>query len=275
MSVEDPAAIDALNPIASPFELDSVLKHYREHGWARLGKVLSDEGAAALAARANAVMLGERQYDGLYFQHDARSGSYDDLSFRAGWQGPSLAYRKVDGMERDPLFRAWIENPLFAKVARALLGPTVRLYRALLMNKAAQGGTRLPWHQDGGRFWGLDRDPTLQLWTALDDAPVEAGCVAFVSGSHRGGLVTPFGGNVAESVTQAADAEARAELVPVRRGEVLLIHNHVWHRSGLNQTGQPRRALTLSLLDGETHCTRRKHAPRTFLELFSQGRSIA
>ena len=26
--------------------------------------------------------------------------------------------------------------------------------------------------QDGGRLWGLSRDPELQIWTALDDAPL-------------------------------------------------------------------------------------------------------
>lgn len=45
------------------------------------------------------------------------------------------------------------------------------LYRAILMNKHAGGGSDLPWHQDGGDFWGLDRDPVLQIWTAMDDAP--------------------------------------------------------------------------------------------------------
>ncbi len=54
----------------------------------------------------------------------------------------------------------------------------------------------LPWHQDGGRFWGLDRDPILQIWTALDDAPVAAGCVEVLPGSHRDGLATPLGGLV-------------------------------------------------------------------------------
>ena len=56
--------------------------------------------------------------------------------------------------------------------------------------------TDLPWHQDGGNFWGLDRDPVLQIWTALDDAPLDGGCVEVVAGTHLAGLATPLGGVV-------------------------------------------------------------------------------
>ena len=74
------------------------------------------------------------------------------------------------------------------RVARAVYGPEpLAIYRALLMTKGAGGGTVLPWHQDAGRFWGIDRDPELQLWTALDDAPEEAGCVEVLPGTHREG----------------------------------------------------------------------------------------
>ena len=29
------------------------------------------------------------------------------------------------------------------------------------------GGTALPWHQDGGEHWALDRDPLFFVWIAL------------------------------------------------------------------------------------------------------------
>jgi len=63
--------------------LDLAIAHYREHGWARLGKLCPDETLVALRARADAIMLGEIVYDGLFFQHDSESGSYDDLEYRS------------------------------------------------------------------------------------------------------------------------------------------------------------------------------------------------
>lgn len=247
------------------------LAAFRERGFAEVGPCLDADGLAALRARADAIMLGEVRHDGLFFQKDTTSGRYDDLSFGQGWEGPGLHYRKIEKLERDPLFRAWIENPLFEAIARGVIDePHVVLYRAVLMTKSAQGGTELPWHQDGGRFWGLDRDPTLQIWTALDDAPAEAGCVEVVPGSHRDGLATPLGGMIPRDVVESRGAEAEAVPVPARAGDVLLIHNHLWHRSGVNRTGRPRRAFTVCYMPASTRCLRTRRAPRSFVRVFER-----
>jgi hypothetical protein len=253
-----------LAPGADALPLEAPLAQYRAQGFAQLGRVLSEDALQALRARADALMLGQVVHEGLFFQHDSASGRYDELPLGRGYLGPSLRYRKLEKLELDPLFRAAIENALFARIAQAVIGPDVALCRAVLFNKAAQGGTELPWHQDGGAFWGLSRDPVLQIWTALDDAPAEAGCVEAVPGSHLGGLVTPMGGVIAPDRVQGA----RAVLLPARAGEAMLLHNHLWHRSGVNRTGAPRRALTVCLMDAATRCTRRKR-PRQFLRLFA------
>jgi hypothetical protein len=230
--------------------------------------VLSPSGVALLGERVDDLMSARVRHQGLFFQRDSPSGRYQDLTFGAGWQGPSSDYRKLEKLELDPLFRAWMGNPLFERIARALIEGPIALYRAVLFTKSVNGGTALPWHQDGGGFWGVDRPPLLQIWTALDDCPPEAGCVEILPESHRGGLVTPEGGVISESALRAADAEARAVPVAAQAGEALLIHNHVWHRSGINRTGKRRSALSLCLMSAETRCLRKKRAPRQFLQLF-------
>jgi len=253
---------------ALDLDLLPALEHFREHGWARLGRVLGDEGLASLRARADDVMLGRVVHEGLFFQRDTDSGVYSDLTFGKGFEGPSLNYRKIEKLERDPLFRAWIENPLFERIARETIAGDVAIYRAVLFNKARRGGTVLPWHQDAGVFWGLDRDPELQIWTALDDAPVEAGCVEVLDGSHRA-LATPLGGRVPEGRVREADADARALPIPARAGEGLLLHNYLWHKSGVNTTDAPRRAFTVCFMSAATRCLRKKRAPRAFVRVFS------
>jgi len=213
--------------------LEATLAHYRTFGWARLGRIAAPEALEALRRRAEQLMLGEVVHPGLFFEHDSESGRYDEVPRGRGWQGPSMRYRKL---ERDPIFAAFIENPLFARLARAVIGPEVALCRAVLFTKAARGGTDLPWHQDGGSFWGLSRDPELQIWTALDDAPVDAGCVELVPGTHRAGLATPLGGVIPDDVVERSGNASRSILVPARAGETLLIHNHCWHR----RAGTPR-----------------------------------
>lgn len=254
---------------AAQLDIQGPLAELERDGVARLGRVLGDGGLAALRARAEALMLGQVVHAGLFFQLDAVSGRYEDAPLGLGWQGPSLAYRKLEKLEKDPLFRAWLNNPLFERVARSRIAGDIALYRAIVFNKGAAGGSNVPWHQDGGALWGLSEPPTLQIWTALDDAPTDGGCLEFVPGSHRAGLATALGGVVPPAQVAAAEAEGRAIAVPVAAGESLLIHNWVWHRSGRNRPGQRRLAFSACYMSAATRCLRQRRAPRQFFEAFA------
>src|SRR5690606_4923385 len=125
-----------------------------------------------------------------------------------------------------------------------------------------------PWHQDGGALWGLSDAPTLQIWTALDDAS-GSGCLEFLPGSHREGLATPLGGVVPAAHVARAEADRRAVALPVVAGEVVLLHNWVWHRSGRNPPGQRRLAFSACYMSAATRCLRKRRAPRQFFRAFA------
>lgn len=263
----DGLSLSCLEEGARP--LSEVYADFRAHGFARVGKLASEETLVRLRARIDEIMLGTVRYEGMFFQRDTHTGKYEDLSFGRGYEGPTLNYRKVEKLEKDPLFLAWIRQPFFRRLCTDLVAPEITLYRALIFNKSAEtGGSSLPWHQDGGRFWGLDRDPTLQIWTALDDAPEGGGCLEVVRGSHLRGLATPLGGVVPAELVDSAKAEEEKELVPAVAGEVILIHNHLWHRSGRSSKGLPRRALTVCYMDAQTRCLRTKRTPREFFRVW-------
>jgi len=249
-------------------EVEEALAHWRTQGWARLPQVASARTLATLRARADEIVAGRGGIEGLFFQPDSPTGRYTDLQFGHGYAGPDLAYRKIEKLERDPAYLAWLGNPLFARIVQAVTGPTARLYRATLFWKAARVGSDLPYHQDGGQFWGLDREPAIQLWTALDDATLQSGCLVVLPGSHLPGLATPLGGVVPAAQVQAALAAGPELPLPAAAGDVILVHNHLWHRSGANHSEQPRRAFTVAYLDGATRCRRRKRAPREFLQVW-------
>lgn len=256
-----------LTPHATELDLASPLAHFATSGFARLGRVLSDAGAEALRERADELM--SVHHPGLFYQHDSETGRYEDLAFNRGWVGSSPRYRKLERLELDPLFLDWVENPLFRRLTQAAIGDRVALYRVVLWNKAAGGSMAVPWHQDDGRFWGLDRPPFLQVWTALDDAPMESGCLEVLPGSHLRGLSTPEGGTVPPAALEAADAETHAVALPAQSGEAILVNNHTWHRTGRNHTTRPRRAVSISFLGMDVRCTRKRRAPRQFRELFT------
>jgi phytanoyl-CoA hydroxylase len=247
-----------------------VVHEYRAQGFARAGILCPPETLELLRARIDSIMMGELVYPGMFFQIDTDSGNYEDLAFGRGYEGPSKNYRKIEKLELDPVFLEWIESETLRHYVSSIVGDDVVIYRALVFNKGAEtGGSHLPWHQDGGKFWGLDREPTLQIWTALDDAPETGGCLEIVPGSHLAGLATPLGGVVPKHLLEEKKPDAHKVLVPAAAGEVILIHNHAWHRSSRSTTGLPRRALTVCYMSAETRCLRKKRAPRVFFPVFT------
>ncbi len=253
----------------SSVDLEAALAFYDEHGYARLGRQFDDAAVGALRERAFALMRGEVVHPGMFFQLDATTGRYEDAPLGLGWQGPSLGYRKLEKLELDEAFRAHLRHPLFERVARARISGPVVLYRAILFNKAeATGGSEVPWHQDGGKLWGLSEDPTLQIWTALDPAPLDGGCLEVVPGSHRRGLSTPLGGVVPKDQVERFEAERHAVALPVEAGEVILLHNHLWHRSRRARVGHRRLAFSACYMSAAVRCLRTRKKPRTFFPVW-------
>lgn len=248
--------------------VDQAVAAYRDQGYARLGQLLDPAELQRYRARALALMRGEIVHEGMFFQLDAATGRYEDAPLGLGWQGPSERYRKVEKLERDELFQQLIAHPKLAPLVRALLPALpIRLYRAILFNKSAQGSSEIPWHQDGGKLWGLSEEPQVQVWVALDDAPEDGGCLEVVPGTHRSGTVTPLGGVIPE----ARVGQVRVEPLPARAGEAILLHNHLWHRSGRSKPGQRRIGYSACYLGPHVRCVRKKKTPRTFYEVWKDA----
>ena len=116
------------------------------------------------------------------------------------------------------------------------------------MNKPAKSGTVLPYHQDLSLNWEMTISPTLTIWTALDDATIENGCLEVVPGSHKHGRIGV--GHMISTDEEAQHAPAgSSKFLELHAGESVVFHNGTLHRSGVNQTDRPRRAFTMCLMD--------------------------
>lgn len=243
------------------------LEAYAESGYLRLGKVMSDAELHALQSRIDDIMLGRVVYDGMFFQVDSDTGNYGDLS-SSGYVGPTLNYRKIQDLERDPLFLAFMQKPLFRELTREYVAERVSCLRAMFMNKPAHKGTVLPYHQDGGSQWGLDREKFITIWTALDPSTLENGCVQIVPGSQKLGLLSERGHTITpEQEAKYCKGEDSVFLV-AEPGESFLLHNYTLHRSGVNDSAQSRRAFSVVYMDAETRDLR---SGETFPIIFGDG----
>ena len=244
-------------------------------GFVVLRAAASPADVSALNARLDALMAGEVVHDSLLMQLDpntsgelatdadyARAGTAT-VGQTVGFKGASAAYRKIGeahaGLECDDVFLAYMRSPLFKHVCARTYGAhaAISIYRAMVMAKPAGalgGGTPLAWHQDGGDWWGLDRDPLCFVWLALTPATAANGAVQVVRGSHRLGLLSARGHTLSDAdIARVCDApDADVVTVELQPGEAFLCHNWTVHRSGVNTTDAPRRGFSANFVDSRT-----------------------
>ncbi len=239
---------------------DEQWQRYQRDGYLLLGKVLTDEDLAALQMRIDDIMLGKADidYDRLLMQLDSTDRQYKNAGVQSkGFKGETLAYRKIQDLEYDPLFRAYLQRPLFLEICERIYGKgtPIAVFRAMFMNKPAGRGTLLPWHQD--RWSYLDRDPLLTIWTALDPATVANGCVEVIPGSHTRGLLNAehASGFLTEEQAVQVSASEKSVYLELEAGEAVLLHNWLLHRSDTNSTDRARRAFSVCYMDARTQAS--------------------
>jgi phytanoyl-CoA hydroxylase len=235
---------------------DEDWKRYQTQGYLRLGKIISDEQLEQLQVRINEIMMGTAQcdYSRMMMQVDSNSGDYADLGSQGnGHQGATLNYRKIQDLELDPLFLEYLQHPIFHNICRRAYGhdAEIDIFRAMFMNKPAGRGTVLPWHQD--RWRNLTQDPEVTVWTALDPATIENGCVQVIPGSHQH-LLNPDhpSGFLTDSLTEKHCSTSSRVFLELEAGEVVLLHNWLLHSSDRNQSRHSRRAFSVCYMDAQT-----------------------
>lgn len=228
---------------------------FQEQGYVILGRADMDQ-IAALQQRIDDIMLGtaDIDYDQVMMQLDRSDGPESGPGPQSrGHKDATLAYRKIQDLELDPLFLSYLQQPLYRDICAHAYGDgtDIACFRAMFMNKPSGLGSYLIWHQD--RWTNLDRDPLITVWTALDPATKENGCVQVVPGSHKQ-LLNPEHGSgflTDEMVTDIANRSDTLYL-ELEAGEVVLLHNWLLHTSDVNRTQQSRRAFSVCYMDAAT-----------------------
>jgi len=231
---------------------------FEGQGYVRLGPVGSDEDLYGLQQRIDEIMMGTAAlpYERVMMQLDSTTGAYEDMPAQTmGHKGATLAYRKIQGLEFDPLFLKYMQKPLFRNICERVYGKGIPIscFRAMFMNKPANQGTHLPWHQD--LFPHLNRPPEATVWMAMDPSTIEKGCVKVLPGSHHhfsheDPTVFLDDGQITEALSQYTPV-----YLECKAGEGLLLHNRLLHTSEVNRTGQPRRAFSVCYMDGRAVST--------------------
>ncbi|HLY54907.1 MAG TPA: phytanoyl-CoA dioxygenase family protein [Stellaceae bacterium] len=89
-----------------------------------------------------------------------------------------------------PLFELCL-SPAILDPVEALLGPDILMFYTFMIAKPPGVGAEVPWHQDG--HYSPHRPLNgLSVWIAIDETSPENGCLRFIPGSHRHGLIPHY-----------------------------------------------------------------------------------
>lgn len=163
------------------------------------------------------------------------------------------------------LFELVTHPALLGPIAELLGGPELCFHRGLCRPKLpGVTDAGFPWHQDSQYFdtkspnskdavnveagWSPSTAdmPIVGVWVPLVDADVRSGCLQFIEGSHRWGLLDGARDGKNNMQTHEdfwAREGARPVAVPAKRGDVILFSNLVFHGSEMSNSDDVRWAL--------------------------------
>lgn len=145
------------------------------------------------------------------------------------------------------LFHLFFHPPLLDR-AEEILGPEIRLYPNYTARPKLPewAGTEVLWHQDGGYTSPeAGRLRMVNVWAALAPCRVEHGCMEFVPGTHRLGVVPHEQREHYLEIAPDVLAQHVSAAFPIETdpGDVVVFDNLLFHRGLPNRSNRIRWSL--------------------------------
>ena len=165
----------------------------------------------------------------------------------------TILFHALGAWRITPAYHDVLWNPRFLVAASQLLGNVpVRFWHDQLFYKPAKKGGVVAWHQDYSYWTRTKPVAHLTCWCGLDDSTKENGCLQYVPGSHRWGLLDKpeLAGDmmgILNYLTPQQQEEFKPIPVETKAGEAIFHHPLTLHGSGENKSNQPRRAFVINV----------------------------
>lgn len=145
---------------------------------------------------------------------------------------------------KHPAFKAFVMDQRLTQILAELLGAPPLLTTDQIFMKPPHFGSAKPYHQDNYYFQCQPADRVITAWVALDDADGENGCLRYIDGSHRGGMLphdkVPRVHHTFVPPPELVDL-SKESLALVRKGGVVVHHCMTLHTSHRNDSDRWRR----------------------------------
>ena len=220
------------------------IQHFNEQGYISDIKLLEDVQIDQLREELKEVMDPDHPAHPLLYEfHSNESEDPDRIIFH------SLGHWRMT-----PGFHDVLWNPAFVIPASQLLGgKSVRFWHDQLFLKPAKHGGVVAWHQDYSYWTRTQPMQHLTAWVGLDDATIDNGCLHYIPGSHKWGLLDKpsLAGDMMGITQFLSEEQAKAldNAVPIemKKGYATFHHPLLIHGSFENDSDKPRRAFVLNI----------------------------
>lgn len=222
---------------------DEQVHFFHENGYLPGIKMLDSDQVAVLQKELSELVNAEHPGNELFYEYNSNESADPN----------TVLFHALGAWRITPGYHDILWNPRFVMAARQLLGGPVRFWHDQLFYKPAKKGGVVAWHQDYSYWTRTKPVAHLTCWCALDDATEENGCLQYIPGSHKWGLLPKpvIAGDLhgIKDFLNEAQQEALAHPVfaPVKAGEAIFHHPLTLHGSGENKSNRPRRAFVINV----------------------------
>jgi len=152
----------------------------------------------------------------------------------------------------DPEMFRWIFAPEMLALVEPVIGPDIAVFACHFLQKPAEVGKRVPWHEDSA-YWKGWMDPILvaSVTVSLETSSTENGCLRVIPGTHANGysdydkLVNPGDEVFPTEVKAEQFDESKAVDIVLEPNQASLHDARIIHGSAPNTGTLPRAAFTV------------------------------
>ena len=213
------------------------IRFFEEHGWIVVEDAIDPADLTVLEEHCDEIV---EKRDTLAFDWAWKEGTErDQRDFAILQSSPTIFWPELN----DSAFRPWA-----VEFGSALMGRPLEFWYDQFLAKPPHNDAPTYWHQDEA-YWGRNLDEKgITCWMPFHDVDESNGCMHFIDGGHRLGVLDHRRPEHVQSDLLRCDPdESRAVSCPIPVGSVTFHHSKTPHMTGPNDTDRWRRILTQHL----------------------------
>jgi ectoine hydroxylase-related dioxygenase (phytanoyl-CoA dioxygenase family) len=207
---------------------------FDKHGWLVVEDAIPQSDLDQLEAWCDAILEKKESLANDWAWNEAEA--LENRSFRIVQSSPSFVWKDI----KDQPYRQWL-----VAFGEALMKMRLAFWYDQFLGKPPGASLPTYWHQDEG-YWGRNLfDRGVTGWIPLQDVDEVNGCMHFVDGGHKLGVLAHHlvEGMASDLLTCEVD-EGRAVVCPIKRGDVTFHHSKTPHMTNANNSTRWRKAVT-------------------------------